>query len=93
VWLAQYLIVVALGIPTKTPRCPLLPVWGVIGGLSFGYTPNHPPGRPDLGPGHTLKRLKPLLPTTPRPPLSAAEAPAHRTVDPVRLFIPATSTQ
>jgi hypothetical protein len=31
------------GIPTKTPRSPLLPLWGVIRGLPFGYTPNHPP--------------------------------------------------
>jgi hypothetical protein len=40
VGLAQRLIMVALGIPTKTPRSPLLPVWRVIRGLPFGYTPN-----------------------------------------------------
>jgi hypothetical protein len=38
---AQRLIIAALGIPTKTPRLPLVLVWRVVRGLPLGYTPNH----------------------------------------------------
>jgi hypothetical protein len=50
VGLAQGLIMAALGVPTKTPLSLFLPLWRVIRGLPFGYTPNYSPGHPNLGP-------------------------------------------